>query len=380
MKPRNDFERELQGYIDRGLISPITPKQVTQAVKLMEQEKRYKVFVMNTEQRINGMELTKCYKVRRIGRGFQYIMFQLCLIKAQRGDETAWAARQCNIGVVASFSHTGNITIKGGNWWYDNYIKDRDTLRSVGKANDYAVTISRDHNEHVFMDSRIETLAKSNDAISHELVEHVISTEKALPDHVWSAYKVAKRHGYNFQGEMWRWIAYVDLLKQNGRDYHNPLVICPDNLFEAYQDLIDVNDRRLQRMRREREAMEEERRIKAAIAEKENYVKEHKQWLGIVIVGNGITIKPLQSIEEFKEEGDAMHHCVYSMGYYRYKNVLILSARDENGNRIATIEYNLEKESIVQCRAQCNKQPKRYKEIMSLVNGYEQLHNLKYAS
>lgn len=92
--------------------------------------------------------------------------------------------------------------------------------------------------------------------------------------------------------------------------------------------------------------------------------------LSLSIKADNITIRPLQSVDEFKEEGKAMHHCVFAMGYYDYRehpNTLILSAKDGNGKRLATIEYNMASNEIVQCRAACNAVPERYDEICKLI-------------
>ena len=69
--------------------------------------------------------------------------------------------------------------------------------------------------------------------------------------------------------------------------------------------------------------------------------------------------------------GMAVHHCVYSNGYYdpaRHKNSLILSAKDRDGNRIETVEVNLKSLRVVQCRGKHNKPTKKHKQIIDLVN------------
>ena len=43
-----------------------------------------------------------------------------------------------------------------------------------------------------------------------------------------------------------------------------------------------------------------------------------------------IIVKVLQSVDEFYEEGKAMHHCVYTNAYYNDENSLILSAGTRN--------------------------------------------------
>ena len=45
---------------------------------------------------------------------------------------------------------------------------------------------------------------------------------------------------------------------------------------------------------------------------------------------------PLESVTQFYQESAAMHHCVFSNGYYRRPDCLILSAKDANGKRLET--------------------------------------------
>ena len=111
-----------------------------------------------------------------------------------------------------------------------------------------------------------------------------------------------------------------------------------------------------------------EERIKRMKKEERKYRKFVSKFIGICIVGNGITVKPLTSIKAFKEEGDAMHHCVFSNEYYNDKNALIMSARDEDGNRIETIEINLTTMQIEQSRGKFNQNTERHDEIINLVN------------
>ena len=374
MKPRNDLEKDLQRIIDGDKLRPLTPKQMEQAHRIMDQHRRSRQFVMTTEQTVKGMKLTKCYKVYRIGRGQQMTFFCLCVVKAERDGKTAWAARQRNIGVVDSFSHNGPLTIKDEHWCYEDYVRGGWPLLSKGEAYPYAVVRHYNLNDYEFRDSRIETLANAD---GWPLIEQIMLQRRPLTDHLWAAYKVAKRHGYNFQGELWRWMDMVNLLHLNKKDCHNPVFVCPENLMEAYQRIIDINDKRLRRLALRRDtavtqrAMKEnERRNKEAEAYNDTYVEQHKKWLGVVIIGRDITIKALQSIAEFREEAEAMHHCVYANAYYKKKDSLIMSAKDKSGNRLATIEYDLKQKSILQCRAAYNEQPKRYNEIMSLVQSH----------
>ena len=62
-----------------------------------------------------------------------------------------------------------------------------------------------------------------------------------------------------------------------------------------------------------------------------------------------------------------MHHCVFSNGYYKKDDSLILSATI-NGKRIETIEVSISQLQIIQCRGACNKETKYHNRIINLVN------------
>ena len=77
-------------------------------------------------------------------------------------------------------------------------------------------------------------------------------------------------------------------------------------------------------------------------------------------------LKPLQTVEDFKQEGDELRHCVFSNKYYEKKDILIIGAK-VNGKRTETIELNLKSRKILQCRAKCNGVSARHEDILSLM-------------
>ena len=106
--------------------------------------------------------------------------------------------------------------------------------------------------------------------------------------------------------------------------------------------------------------------------DRQSYIERLGCLLTISLSGKNLTVRPLQSVDEFAEEGKAMHHCVFSNGYYKHPDTLILSAKDRKGNRLATIEYNTKRFTIEQCRAACNGVPKRDAEIRELITSHRQ--------
>ena len=83
------------------------------------------------------------------------------------------------------------------------------------------------------------------------------------------------------------------------------------------------------------------------------FAEKIKPYLKLCIKEDNCTIIPLKSVKEFVEEGVAMHHCVFTNGYYKRDDCLILSARID-GKRAETVEVNLNTREIVQIgRASC---------------------------
>ena len=69
-----------------------------------------------------------------------------------------------------------------------------------------------------------------------------------------------------------------------------------------------------------------------------------------------------------QEEGEYMHHCVFSNGYYKKKDSLILSAKNEDGVRIETIEVLLNTGKVNQCFGKFNKFTEHHEKILKIVN------------
>lgn len=70
---------------------------------------------------------------------------------------------------------------------------------------------------------------------------------------------------------------------------------------------------------------------------------------GFVLTDGDIEISPLKTVNDFYCEGSALHHCVFTMGYYKRKDSLILGAK-VNGERTETIEVSLKDFSVSQCK------------------------------
>ncbi len=246
--------------------------------------------------------------------------------------------------------------------------------------------------------SKAETLLKagrydllgcySNDNLKHEIYNY------------WSSIKICLRNKYKIK-DVKIWFDYLDLLKYFKKDLNNAHYVCPKDLKKEH-DIYMKRKRevmRVQEMKRDyirilkyfgefkendfsypknlnreyqilvdrqkRDKLEKKKKELEGLALK--YQKFIQPFLDIHISDKLIQIIPLQSIEDFKHEGDTLHHCVYTNEYFKKANCLILSARI-NESIIETIEVDIKQMKIIQCRGERNVPSEYHDRIIKLVN------------
>lgn len=188
----------------------------------------------------------------------------------------------------------------------------------------------------------------------------------------WASIKIAIRNKYKIKDAS-MYIDYLDMLLMNNKDMHNPVYVCPRNLKKEHDKLLAIQRKKqeVERLRRERlNQIEREKRMllnaKYLAEAEERYKKKKSRFFDIQFSSGGITVKVLDSIQEFSKEGDTLNHCVYTNRYYDNDKSLILSARI--GDQILeTIEISLEIFKILQCRGLRNQNSEYHDKIVSLV-------------
>jgi len=163
------------------------------------------------------------------------------------------------------------------------------------------------------------------------------------------------------------WEDYMSLLSYFGKDLRNAHYVCPKNLKVAHDRLLKKKTAIEAKLRQERNRIAAIRRREKLMKDIAGFYERMKKFFGMKITDGNIVICPLESITQFYQEGKAMHHCVYSNGYYKRSDCLILSAKDTDGKRIETIEVNLKTLDIVQSRAVCNGVSEYHDQIVKLV-------------
>lgn len=174
----------------------------------------------------------------------------------------------------------------------------------------------------------------------------------------WPAIKIAIRRGYRVKdASLWR--DYVSDCLRLGYDIRNSYYVCPRDLATAHARTTAIIERR-----------EEEARKKLQRAEDaKNNLEYQERWANLLSLrlqlGN-IRARLLASVEEFYEEGKAMCHCVYTNHYYRNEDSVVFTVRDVDDHRLATVEYDIERSQVLQCRGKANAKPARYDDILAM--------------
>lgn len=410
MKPRNKFEKAV--LAQSGKLRPLTKAQLSWAFREcvshfahrlpkgrttcmdcghswhMEQQKEFcicpkckaKLEVRNThirkvKQKSYFTVLAKCGEYQTL-RMFLLVVEMEKGCKAHpyaleigqywwndKGKQTLVAIQRILGRYMDTFSFGSPMAIRGDNNVYrhiatfDTYPRHSviDTLRRNGFRSDLHGIEAVELIPALLANPKAETLLKAG---QYPLLCHYLCSTMRMEDY-WPSVKICLRNGYTISdGSMW--CDTIDLLRRMGKDTHSPKYVCPSDLKEEHDKLVEQRNRREER---ERIVL---RRKEAAQYEKD-YLLQKGKFFGIVITDGTLNVRVLESVAEIAEEGTLMHHCVYANAYYRKENSLILSATIGN-KRIETVEVDLKKLCVVQSRGVCNQNTEYHDRIVNLVN------------
>ena len=231
-----------------------------------------------------------------------------------------------------------------------------DVLRRKGVTADDIEEFGLIKLSETLADARMETILKHSCRDFYWLMKN-----RKLTDAIWSAYKITIRRKFRIRNFS-MWYDMITNMEYIGMDVRNPKYVCT----KAYKQLHDDVVARANRKReKERKIAQEEQRRKTMERNKA-LVEERMGKYGDLLISNGnLHSVVIITYDDYQEEGTAMHHCVG--GYFTYKDSLILSIRDNDGNRVETVEINLKDFKIVQSRGVCNKATSHHQEIVDLV-------------
>lgn len=209
----------------------------------------------------------------------------------------------------------------------------------------------------ILKDNIAETLLKSNQF--DMLYYHIRNTSIKVNGSYWNALKICNRNSYKILDAK-LWIDYIDLLQHFGKDLRNSKYVCPMNLEAAHNKcMVKKQDEIINSTFQEKE--------KQISKNQKRYFKTKKQFFGLVFSNENISVKVIETVKEFLEEGCIHKHCVFTNEYYKKDNSLILSAKI-NGVHIETVQVSLETFEILQSRGKGNKATKYHDDIINLVS------------
>ncbi|EJG03157.1 hypothetical protein FF52_03155 [Flavobacterium sp. F52] len=212
-------------------------------------------------------------------------------------------------------------------------------------------------------DSYAETLLKTKqtDFLKH----YLLSPSQSIREN-WQAVKTCIKHGYKV-ADFTIWEDYIDLLKFFKMDLNVPHNVCPENLLELHDRLMERKRRivRRQKIKQLREEIEQAQAV---------YEEDKKQFFGLEFSHGNLRISVMESVRDFLDEGDLLRHCIFTNEYYKKKSSLMLSAKFEN-KPVETIEVALPSLDVRQCRGEGNKASVHHKEVLRLLK--DNLYQIK---
>ena len=331
----------------------IREKSYFNVITTIEDYQVIRMFLMMVEMR-KGMKVKPAYL--EIG---QYFI-------DPKGNKTVVAIPRTLGCYVDTFAFSAPLEIRndGDAYMYvsDQWVYPRIKVTDTIKRNGFKGSCHHIHPVTLFQqllsNPKAETLMKSNDI---ELLRYLClrPTNKADIDTYWNTIKIANRNGYKVNNSQ-MWIDYIKMLERCGKDIQSPRYICPTNLKEAHDHYV--------KKAREIEAKAKRAEdIRKAQEREANFKEQKEKFFGIRINDGEIEVKVLESVEEYRQEAESQHICLFSAAYDQREDSLIFSARID-GRIIETIEVDLRTLRVVQSRGVCNKNTAYHDRIINLIN------------
>ena len=331
----------------------IRDKSYFNVITTIEGYQVIRMFLMMVEMR-KGMKASPAYL--EIG---QYFI-------DPKGKTTVVGLRRTLSYYVDAFSFGSPMEIRSDNDAFyhiaDQWVYPRIKVTDIIKRNGFKNSTYHIHPVTLFQElltnPKAETLMKANEI---ELLRYLCSSDQRAKDikRYWNTIKIANRNGYKVKDSV-MWVDYIKMLERGGKDIQSPRYISPANLKEEHDRYV----RKLQTIQEKAKKAEDIRKAQ----EREASFKEQKEkFFGIRINDGEIEVKVLESVEEYRQEAESQHICLFSAAYDQREDSLIFSARID-GRIIETIEVDLKTLKVVQSRGVCNQNTEYHDRIIKLIN------------
>ena len=363
MKPRTQLEKKLQRIIERGKIRQLSHSERYWIRRhVIEAQPECKRWYAETSQTYRGLSLRLVYSITRMTN--KRYFWHLVAAEAKEGANIAIAGATRSMGFFYcdTFSRNQMLSIKkSGELWewvlQRNEVVPRNyRVRVKPKWFAFASRCVRE-NMYESCETYAETMYKNGySGLYAACAEYKLNWRK-----YWPTIKCAMRHRLPKDTNYSCWLHYIETLNNAGRDILNPHYVCDAQFEEKYYRYVAA-------IERARTAEQRKQQMEEAKKYESFYLATHKQYFCLTFMRGDIVVQPIKSVQEMYEEGERMHHCVFRMGYYKKEDSLILSAKDKQGNRLETVEVDLNKMEIVQSRGLQNQPTPYHDKIVKLVS------------
>ena len=205
-------------------------------------------------------------------------------------------------------------------------------------------------------ENKAETLLKTGQT---GLLRYFVHNGFHKLESFWASVKICIRNGYHVKDAS-IWCDYIDLLRFFDKDIHNAKYVCPANLKAEHDKLVVKKQEFLKRQKAEKAKIK-------ALADEACFNELKSRFFGIEFSDGTIHIRVLESAKEVMQEGEALHHCVFTNEYHLKPDTLILSACIGD-KRLETVELSLSELKVLQCRGLCNQNTEYHDRIINLVS------------
>ena len=283
-----------------------------------------------------------------------------------KGNTTVIGLKRTLGPYIDSFAFGSPLEIRRDNEAFqrisDEWVYPRIKVTDIIKRNGFKGCCHHIHPVTLFQElltnPKAETLMKANEI---ELLRYLCyrPINKVDIEDYWNSIKIANRNGYKVNNSQ-MWIDYIKMLERCGKDIQSPKYICPANLQEEHDRYV----RKLQTIQEKEKKAED---IRKAQEREASYKEQKEKFFGIRINDGEIEVKVLESVEEYRQEAESQHICLFSAAYDQREDSLIFSARID-GRIIETIEVDLKTLKVVQSRGVCNQNTEYHDRIIRLIN------------
>ena len=288
-----------------------------------------------------------------------------------KGNTTVVGLQRTLGHYIDSFAFGSPLEIRRDNEAFqrisDEWVYPRINVTDTIKRNGFKGSCHHIHPVTLFQElltnPKAETLMKASEI---ELLRYLCyrPINKVDIEDYWNTIKIANRNGYKVNNSQ-MWMDYIKMLERCGRDIQSPKYICPTNLQEEH-------DRYLRKVHILEDKKKRAEDIRKAQEREASFKEQKEKFFGIRINDGEIEVKVLESVEEYRQEAESQHLCLFSAAYDQREDSLIFSARI-NGIIIETIEVDLKTLKVVQSRGVCNQNTEYHDRIIKLINANSHL-------